>query len=56
LACAYHAWIAISVYAGAHGVTLYAASHGLLSAYLRRELRQSTIRAVNNENLSVMSN
>lgn len=43
LACAYLAWVAIHVYAGAHGITLYAAVHGLLSAYLRQELRQPTI-------------
>jgi len=50
LACAYHAWVAISVYARAHDLTLYAAVHGLLSAYLRQELRQPTIRAVSGDN------
>jgi hypothetical protein len=55
LACSYHAWVAISVYARAHGLTLYDAVHGLLSAYLRRELRQPTIRAVGRDNLPLTS-
>ena len=46
IACAYQAWVAICVYARAHGVTLYAAVQGLLNAYLRRELRQPTIRVL----------
>ena len=54
LACAYHAWVAISVYAHAHGLTLYAAVHGLLSAYLRQELRQPTIRAISGDNLTLI--
>lgn len=46
LACAYHAWVAISVYAHAHHLTLYAAVRGLLRAYLRQELRAPSIPAV----------
>ena len=47
LACAYLAWVAIRVYASARGITLYAAVRGLLNAYLRKELRQPTIRNIN---------
>ena len=55
LACAYHAWVAIAVYARAHGVSLYAAVHCLLDAYLRLELRLPTIRAVSGDNLTLIA-
>ncbi len=55
LACAYHAWVAISIYAHLHGLTLYAAVRGLLRTYLRQELRQPTIRAVSRDNLTLIS-
>ena len=55
LACAYHAWVAISVYARAHGLTLYAAVRSLLDAYLRHELCQPTIRMVSGDNLALIA-
>lgn len=46
IACCYHAWLALKVYADKLKQTLYRAKHELLSAYLRLELKQPHIRAL----------
>lgn len=46
IACCYHAWLALKVYAAKLKTTLYRAQHTLLSAYLMAELKQPQIRAL----------
>ncbi len=45
LACCYHAWVSLKVYAQRMGQTLYQARTSLFSTYLRAELLQPTIQA-----------
>ena len=45
LACCYHAWLSLKVYAQRMGQTLYQARTSLFSAYLRAELLRPTIPA-----------
>ena len=45
LACCYHAWLSLKIYAQRIGQTLYHVHKSLFSAYLRAELLQPTIRA-----------
>lgn len=45
MACCYHAWLSLKVYAKKLGKTLYQTKHDLLSDYLRAELRQPRIQA-----------
>jgi len=47
IACCYHAWLALKVYATKLKKTLYRAQHELLSQYLINELKQPHIRALN---------
>jgi hypothetical protein len=47
IACCYHAWLALKVYATKLKQTLYRAQHELLSNYLIAELKQPHIRALN---------
>jgi Transposase DDE domain len=46
IACCYHAWLALKVYAAKLKTTLYRAQHDLLSQYLMAELKQPHIRAL----------
>lgn len=46
IACCYHAWLALKVYATRLKTTLYRAQHELLSSYLMAELKQPRIRAL----------
>ena len=45
IACCYHAWLSLKLYAQRMGQTLYQARTSLFSAYLRAELRFPTIAA-----------
>jgi hypothetical protein len=47
IACCYHAWLALKVHASKLKQTLYRARNELLSNYLRTELKQPHIRALN---------
>jgi len=47
IACCYHAWLALKVHASKLKKTLYRAKNELLSDYLRAELKQPHIRALN---------
>lgn len=47
IACCYHAWLALKVHATKLKQTLYRTQHDLLSNYLRAELKQPHIRALN---------
>jgi len=47
IACCYHAWLALKVYASKLKTTLYRAQHNLLSRYIMAELKQPHIRALN---------
>jgi hypothetical protein len=46
IACCYHAWLALKVYAAKVKKTLYRAQSELLSNYLRGELKNPHIRAL----------
>ena len=46
IACCYHAWLALKVYAAKLKKTLYRAQYELLSQYLMAELKQPHIRAL----------
>lgn len=46
IACCYHAWLALKVYAAKLKKTLYRAQYDLLSQYLMAELKQPHIRAL----------
>jgi len=47
IACCYHAWLALKVYASKLKTTLYRAQNNLLSRYIMAELKQPHIRALN---------
>jgi hypothetical protein len=47
IACCYHAWLALKVYASKLKKTLYRVQSELLSSYLRAELKQPHIRSLN---------